>query len=87
MFNDEAKDDVATVMSNSLDLTLPLRIAFINNSISPASHLCDLTFSLNTHYEAFNNKKVNILLKLSSIQLDNQTKPLTYFPVVLYTDL
>lgn len=27
------------------------------------------------------------LLKLTSIQLDNQTKPQTYFPVVLSTDL
>lgn len=68
-------------------MNLPLRIAIINNSSSPANHLCDLTTSLQLKYHTFSNGKLQALIKLKTIQLDNQTKPLTYFPVVLSTEM
>jgi hypothetical protein len=86
-FTNDPKNKDDAVLTSSLELNLLLRIALINNSASPAVHLLDLSTFLHLTYEAFNDNTMSTRLDLSEIQLDNQTKPLTYFPVVLTTDL
>ena len=64
-----------------------MRIALVNNSVSPALHLLDLTTMLHLHHHSYDNNTMLTQLNLSDIQIDNQTQPLTHFPVVLATEI
>ena len=50
-------------------------------------HILDINSQLHLNHQSFDNGTMTAHLELSSIQLDNQTHALTYFPVVLTTDL
>jgi len=43
VFSDDPKEGIQTTMMSSINLELPIRIALINNSSSPVSHIFDLT--------------------------------------------
>ena len=43
IFSDDPKDGIATLRMSMMSVELPIRIALINNSFSPVSHICDLT--------------------------------------------
>lgn len=50
-------------------------------------HLLDLNSQVHLTYQSFDDSSMTAHLQLSEIQLDNQTHALTYYPVVLTTDL
>jgi len=50
-------------------------------------HILDLNSQMHLSFQIFDNETMTAQLDLSDIQLDNQTHALTYYPVVLTTDL
>jgi hypothetical protein len=87
VFSNDPKEGIKTVMMSTMHLELPIMVTLINNSTSPATHLFDLTTFLNLQYETYSTNKTVAQVELREIQLDNQSKPLSYFPVVLSTNL
>lgn len=68
------------------DINLPLRIAFINNSFTPATHLLDFSTHINVRVSEVSDELL-LQVALQGIQVDNHSKYRVYFPVVLSTEI
>ena len=79
IFKDQPKETQDITLSSSFELSLLLRISLINNSVSPALHLLDVTTHLSLLQKGYSSQRVETELQLDRLQIDNQTSPLTYF--------
>jgi len=66
---------------------LPLRISLINNSITPVTHVVDISFNLKLQKIIKGDHLEVIKLDLTSIQVDNQANHNPFYPVILSTEM
>ncbi len=73
-------------ISLELSVKLPIRLAFINNSILPNTHILDFLSSVEFNYLSRESSS-EISLKLKEMVAENQTWKAHCFPVVLRSEL